>query len=291
MGEFLDAAYKVLKKENEPLSAIEITDKAFKLNLLISKGKTPHQSMKARLSTDILRKKDKSLFKRTEAGKFALRKWSEVEYVAPRHKTSIIDEDIAVFKKSDLPDFVDGSGIFYKDIDYISNHFNRICFPHRRKEAENDESLIQLVSVFITRYKNKYLTFKRSKWLPENRLHGFYSISFGGHVTSKELAPLLNIFDPNYDGIFIIKELSEELRLEHPPEIKYRGLIYDDSREVSKIHLGLIYDVSLMDDKYEIGERGFLIDPKFEDIETINNRRDEFENWSQLIIKEELKRK
>lgn len=292
MGIFLDAAYKVLKKADEPLSAIEITKRALERNILVTSGKTPQQSMKARLSTDILRNKDSSLFKRTKAGKFALREWDDKEFIAPRHKKAIIDEDIAVFDKKHLSDLVDGRGIFYKDLDFISDMFNKICFPHVRKDAEKNENLIQLVSVFITKYKDKYLTFKRTKRLPENRLHGFYSIGFGGHITHEELMPLLgsNIFNPDYSGLFIIRELSEELKLTYTPTIKYRGLIYDDSREVSKIHIGIIYDVVLENSNFEIGERGFLIDPKFEDIQCINDRKDDFENWSHMIIKEELKK-
>lgn len=290
MGKFLDAAYKVLKNVNEPLSAKEITQKALEVNVLVSKGKTPHQSMKARLSTDILRYKEKSIFKRTKAGKFALREWDDREYIAPRHKKGIIDESIAVFDKKYLSEFVEGSGIFHKDIDFISQRLNEICFPEVRKNAEDNKQLIQLVSVFITQFKDKYLTFKRTKRLPEKRLHGFYSIAFGGHITFEELMPLLglNIFDPNSDELFIIRELSEELKLKYHPKIRYRGLIYDDSKEVSKVHIGLIYDVVLESNKFEIGERGFLMDPKFEDIITIKQRREAFENWSQLIINEEM---
>ena len=293
MGQFLDAAYKVLKEAKEPLSAKEITERALKSALLMSRGKTPHQSMKARLATDILRNRDKSPFKRIASGKFALREWETKEYFAQRHKKALIDEDIAVFNKLHLSEFVSGRGIFYAALDFISARFNEICFSYKRKDAEENENLIQLVSVFITTHQDKYLTFKRTKRLPENRLHGFYSIGFGGHITYQELLPLLreNIFDPSYDGVFIIRELTEELKLKHTPAIKYRGLIYDNSKEVSEIHLGIIYDVALVNEKFEIGERGFLMDPKFEDILTINQRNHEFENWSQIIIKEELKKR
>jgi predicted NUDIX family phosphoesterase len=296
MGHFLDIAYLVLKNEKRPLSAHEITEKALAHNLLTTKGRTPHQSMKARISLDILKNREQSPFQRTEAGTFALREWSKTEYVAPRHKKGLVEEDIAVFDKAYLKDFVRGSGIFRTELSYISRKLNEICFSCKRKEAELNDSLIQLVSVFITRYKNKYLTFKRTKRLPESRLHGYYSIGFGGHITFDELLPMFNIFDPKHlvnfsepihRSIFIIRELAEELKLKYTPTISYRGLIYDDSKEVSTIHLGIMYDVALANSNYEIGERGFLIDPKFEDIETIYKRKDEFENWSQIIIKEE----
>ena len=199
MGHFLDIAHEILKTEKKPLSAYEITEKAIARDLLVTTGKTPHQSMKARISTDILKRKEQSAFKRTEAGAFALREWTaDDEYIAPRHKKGLIEEDIAVFDRTHLKDFVSGSGIFKKDLTYISKRLNEICFSHKRKNAELTESLIQLVSVFVTRYEDKFLTFKRTKRLPESRLHGYYSIGFGGHITYAELLPMFNIFDPAY---------------------------------------------------------------------------------------------
>src|SRR5437899_91386 len=56
VGEFLRAAYEVLKKENRPLSAREIADLAVERGELKSDGKTPFQTMKSKLSTEILHK-------------------------------------------------------------------------------------------------------------------------------------------------------------------------------------------------------------------------------------------
>ena len=160
----------------------------------------------------------------------------------------------------------------------------------RRREAEDDFSVIQLVSVFVIRHRDRYLTYKRTKRLPESRLHGVYSLGFGGHLNPNDLAPLLNIFDPAVGIAFLERELREELKFESlgPTAISYRGLIYDDSREVSKQHLGLAYQVVADSDHFEIGERGFLIDAKYETLDQIQRRRNDFENWSLLLIDEEL---
>jgi predicted NUDIX family phosphoesterase len=73
-------------------------------------------------------------------------------------------------------------------------------------------------------------------------------------------------------------------------EISYRGLLYDDSRDVSRQHLGLVYDVRLASALYTIGERGFLMDSKFETVDEICARIDDFENWSALLAREEQRR-
>ena len=75
MGEFLGSAYKVLLKEGRPLSAREITAVAVKEKLLSTGGLTPWQTMKAKLSVDILRNGPRSLFMRSDKGRFALREW------------------------------------------------------------------------------------------------------------------------------------------------------------------------------------------------------------------------
>ena len=65
--------------------------------------------------------------------------------------------------------------------------------------------------------------------------------------------------------------------------MKFEGLLYDDSRPVSRQHIGLVYSIEVDSDEFEIGERGFLTDAKFESTDQIQERIDDFENWSQLI--------
>ena len=87
---------------------------------------------------------------------------------------------------------------------------------------------------------------------------------------------------------YIMRELEEELILPKAPapEIEFCGLLYDDTRPVSRQHLGMVYDVTVETAEFEIGERGFLTNPQFESLEEILSRIDEFENWSQLIVRQ-----
>src|SRR5258705_11388468 len=98
MGVFLQSAYDVLKSAAQPLTAQEITEMACARGLLRTSGQTPSQTMKAKLSVDILRNGTRSLFKRSEKGKFALREWANVqEHVADRYQKALFDEGIVVF--------------------------------------------------------------------------------------------------------------------------------------------------------------------------------------------------
>lgn len=291
MGEFLTAAYEVLKRENHPLTAKQIAELALQCGDLKSAGKTPYQTMKSKLSTEILHRGTASPFMRVAEGRFALREWGTQEHIASRYKKALFDEDIVVFPAESMSKYVPTPGLFRGEFD--RDALIAECHPMRRRIAEDTPSVIQLVSVFIVKYEDTYLTYKRTKRLPESRLHGYYSFAFGGHLNPDDLKPLLNIFDPELAGSLLLRELGEELKIDaaNHLDLQYRGLLYDDSREVSKQHLGITYDVILPRKEYEIGERGFLMDPKYETLPQILSRKSEFENWSVLLMNEEWNRR
>lgn len=72
---FKSAAQQILKVENKPLSAQEITYLAQKRGLFQSSGKTPAATMGAQLYTDIKKLGDKSLFVQLGKNRFGLRGW------------------------------------------------------------------------------------------------------------------------------------------------------------------------------------------------------------------------
>src|SRR5208283_618276 len=125
-------------------------------------GQTPSQTMKAKLSIDILKKGTDSLFKRSEKGRFALREWAGIqEHVADRFTKALFDEDIVVFPTALRSAFIPLIGLYDGRLD--SQALLAECYPMRRRLAEEDPSVIQLVSVFIVRHESKYLTYKRTK--------------------------------------------------------------------------------------------------------------------------------
>jgi predicted NUDIX family phosphoesterase len=292
VSDFLEAAYRALQATGVPLTAREITERSLAQGLLHSEGVTPWQTMKAKLATDILRKKHDSDFMRTEQGRFALRAWRDKydEYVADRYQKALLDEDVMVFQATSLSKYLDGSGLHDSPLEG-GDALIAECWPMERRDAEEDFSVIQLVSAFVIRFEDQILSYKRTRRLPEARLHGYYSLIFGGHLTPADIPGLWNIFDPEVGAIFLARELEEELRIPKTSSkrFEYRGVLYDDSRELSKQHLGIVFDVHLDSPDYEIGERGFLMQPRFETVDEIAARRQDFENWSVLLLDLELK--
>lgn len=290
MSIYLEAARTVLTESDAPLSVREITERALELGLVQTNGQTPWHTMKSKLSTDIVERGTNSDFMRTEPGRFGLRCWEDrfTEFVAKRYERSPIDEDVLVFSRDRLSEFVKSPGLETANKDLAAVF--RATFSMPRIDAEDDDSVIQLVSFYIVSHSGFVLTHKRTKRLPESRLHGFYSLGFGGHLNPDDVPALFldELKDATTAYPFLNRELEEELILPTAPEMKFEGLLYDDSRAVSRQHIGLVYSIEVDTDRFEIGERGFLTDAKFETASQIRQRIDQFENWSQLIARELL---
>lgn len=71
----LDAAEKVLREAGHPLYYKEITNRILSQNLWQTEGKTPDQTVNARIAVDIKKKGNSSRFIRTAPGIFGLRHW------------------------------------------------------------------------------------------------------------------------------------------------------------------------------------------------------------------------
>jgi hypothetical protein len=105
--------------------------------------------MKSKLSTDILSRGSDSLFMRVEEGRFSLCEWKGLypEHVAQRFQKALFDEDIVVFPATSLKKYVPRIGLYSGSFDREA--LLRECRPMRRREAEEDRAVIQLVSVFV----------------------------------------------------------------------------------------------------------------------------------------------
>jgi restriction system protein len=71
----LEAVEAILTEAGEPLHYTEITRRILARELWKTEGKTPEETVNARLSVDIKNKKSSSLFRRTDKGTFALCNW------------------------------------------------------------------------------------------------------------------------------------------------------------------------------------------------------------------------
>src|ERR1019366_5106413 len=100
--EFIRAAADILRDHGEPLLVKDIYHLALEKQILKSGGKTPINTLRARLSEHIRREKEASIFKRISPNKFALREWDQFpEYKAPPFDKNR-SKEVVVCVKQDL---------------------------------------------------------------------------------------------------------------------------------------------------------------------------------------------
>ena len=91
LGSYLSIAEEVIRLARRPLTSREIVELAYRNNLVPSRlyGKTQHKTVGARLSEDILERRDKSTFYRSEPGKFFLREFLDDPTIAMTYRSPI----------------------------------------------------------------------------------------------------------------------------------------------------------------------------------------------------------
>lgn len=294
MSLYLKVAELILRDFGKPLTAIELTKIATINKKLQSKGKTPENSMRARLSEELRKNNLESIFQRVGQNRFALREWRLPEYLAPRFIKSIPAETLVcfstteeVFKNHQL------NGVFpiNSNISDLLKNLNKIKIVDRRI-AEKDKELKQLVSYVILRSDDgRILSYIRGKYSSAHRtlLRGKHCIGFGGHVLRQDAEDL---FGQNDSGVVNAarREVLEELKGFISAEYKIIGSIFDCTSSEGQKHFAIVVEGILPDNfddtkyKKELSINGVKLLSELEIWENFHL----YEYWSQLIIRKFL---
>ena len=308
MGQFLDIAETVLKKARTPLKPREIVDRAKDDGLFSDKlsGKTPDQTMKAKLTVDVITRGPVSRFVRTAPNTFYLHELliePVTPYTAVRQTPSGSDEQVITIRDEVMDEMGRFQGINRSWRSYFSfllrgNH----CQPIDRMAAEQDEGRKQLLTYILVTRDNQLLCFRRGTFnRVEDYLRGSLCIGFGGHVSESDR----NLY--NYRDLRSIifdnasRELSEELDLPIQDQVRLKagdglrilGLLNDDSSSTGRKHLAIVlqYEVStsLEWDTPQKGEKS-INQLTWLDLDNFPGTLREFEYWSQLCLTEFFKK-
>jgi predicted NUDIX family phosphoesterase len=156
-----------------------------------------------------------------------------------------------------------------------------------RSAAETDESYKQIIPYTLLKYREKYFYYMRSKKVNEERLRLNYSLGVGGHINAYDFIPDLlnwnNILDNARD-----REIFEEFDCRLKPGVKLAGLINDNTSAVSRVHLGVVYECDLQDDRVTPRETANFDRFDFATVDELRHREDLFENWSRILITQYL---
>ncbi len=159
-----------------------------------------------------------------------------------------------------------------KFIDFVESHAEYLL----RSVAEEDESKKQIIAYLLIRYGDKVFMTRRLKAQSEARLHDRRSVGIGGHV---------NTTDGSEHAVLsgLKRELHEEVFIPDDYEMKFLGIINDDSTSVGRVHTGLCYEIILPAPSCEILEKEKMVG-EWADEERIKEVFDSFENWSKIVL-------
>lgn len=153
----------------------------------------------------------------------------------------------------------------------------------RRGDMEEDPSYKQLISYCLLENENdEILVYQRLSGGGEERLHGQSSVGVGGHMNNVVGADSINeVLRVNAQ-----RELHEEVGLseDRSQNMEYIGFINDDTNEVGKVHIGVVFKIKVKSSDVEVKETDTLkINWVSQDeINDLNH----FESWSALILKD-----
>lgn len=188
---------------------------------------------------------------------------------------------LCVHKKSLPSSFLQHRvAIAVSENELVNRYLQQSYVYTRRKDAETDESLFQLIPYCIVQDEDKrFLTYWRRG--SENRLHGKMSCGLGGHVSSDDNEPGENLRNAIHRGLQ--REMHEECGVSQGRNYNFEGVIAESESAAGRVHLGMVYTTEIhaaeLQPSDEIREYQWMTRQEVQ--ENIKN----FETWSSLAIK------
>ena len=142
-----------------------------------------------------------------------------------------------------------------------------------RAEVEIEPRWKQVIPYLVVRDGARYFLMQRTRAGVDARLHDQWSIGVGGHV------------NPGDGGLLggLRREWIEEVAADFEPEARLLGLLNDDTTEVGRVHLGVVFEADAAGRAVAIRETSKL-SGAFASADVVRGIADRLETWSQLIF-------
>lgn len=283
----LDAAAEALSICSRPMTSPEIVAAIIEHDLADVGGETPWKTIGARLASDIRSRGKESRFKRTYHGRYALMHWDyEPEFQVQRRVLSPLDETIKAVPLTRFREVARAmAGGEVAPTDFRHLILASVDLP--RREAEERYDFVQLIPTFVVSRGDDILTYKRTKRLPEARLHHARCVNFGGHMQSDD-APSLFWNDDYVVNQFLYRELFEELEFDVDSASIYPlGLLYLQGNDFERQHAGLTFHVQILaGEPVQSLEPGMHTDLEFSALSDLVRDSSSLDSWSQVLLRE-----
>jgi len=142
-----------------------------------------------------------------------------------------------------------------------------------RAEVESDPRWKQVIPYLVVRDGARIFLMQRTRAGADARLHDLWSIGVGGHL------------NPGDGGVAggLLREWHEEIEADFDPQPVLLGLLNDDTTDVGRVHLGVVFVADVGGRSIAIRETGKLRGG-FATGEEVRAVSEHLETWSQLIF-------
>lgn len=155
-----------------------------------------------------------------------------------------------------------------------------------RDDAETKPEFKQVIPYIVVRcldatvLEPRYLLTQRTDKQQETRLHNLFSIGQGGHINGLDFEGTIDD-QPILNGL--MREIREEFELAETVSCVPVGIINDNSNDVGKVHLGLVYVLTVKTSDFKVAETGKHIS-RWATYAELQAVLPDMENWSKILM-------
>jgi predicted NUDIX family phosphoesterase len=169
----------------------------------------------------------------------------------------------------------------------VLNRMVHIGLFKERRELEEDPSFKQIIPYAIISNKESFYLFRRKSGQRETRLHNKLHLGVGGHMNPRRSIEA----DEQYLVNELKREFFEEVRLLNGciiEDIEFIGFINDDTIPVSRVHMGLLYNIQLSNKDIVINESDKMT-AGWIDKTDLAEYYEEMETWTKIAFDHYIK--
>jgi predicted NUDIX family phosphoesterase len=169
-------------------------------------------------------------------------------------------------------------GLVTEGIDQIATLVARCGAYMDRPEVETDPRHKQIIPYAVIRHSERYFLLQRKSTQSEQLLHNKLSIGVGGHINPSEA-----VLDTDVIRVGLAREIDEELYIAPGYQERLVGIINDDTTDVGRVHLGILFEVDSTSHDVRVREL-HKMDGAWALIDHLDQSYESLETWSQIVF-------
>jgi predicted NUDIX family phosphoesterase len=184
-----------------------------------------------------------------------------------------MNEQVMVVERERLAPYLVEFGLVRERLDEMLEVITSTHFFLDRPTAESSPQYKQIIPYVVIRHADLFFLLQRTPKQTETRLHNMLSIGVGGHI------------NPDTPDILegLRKELEEEVEVEGDYDLTFAGILNDDTTEVGRVHLGMVYVLDAHDTNVMVRETEKMVG-RWADGAEVGRVRETLETWSRIVF-------